>query len=36
MLGRTHFFVGIAAALAIQQPQAFPVLVAGTGAASAA
>ena len=34
MLGKTHFFVGIAAALAIQQPQAFPVLVAGTGAAA--
>lgn len=34
MLGRTHFFVGIAAALAIQQPQTFPVLVAGTGAAA--
>ena len=34
MLGKTHFFVGIAAALAIQQPQTFPVLVAGTGAAA--
>lgn len=34
MLGRTHFFVGITAALAIMQPHSVPVIIAGTGAAA--
>ncbi|MDO4648028.1 MAG: metal-dependent hydrolase [Eubacteriales bacterium] len=34
MQGKTHFFVGIAASLAICQPQNFSMLVAGTGAAA--
>lgn len=33
MLGRTHFFIGTAAALAVLQPQTVPALVAGAGAA---
>ena len=32
MLGRTHFFIGTAAALAVLQPQTVPALVAGAGA----
>jgi len=31
MLGRTHFFIGTAAALAVLQPQTIPALVAGGG-----
>ena len=34
MLGRTHFFIGTAAALAVLQPQTVPALVAGAGAAA--
>ena len=34
MLGRTHFFIGTAAALAVLQPQTVPVLVTGAGAAA--
>ncbi len=34
MQGKTHFFVGIAASLAVCQPQTFSMLVAGTGAAA--
>ena len=34
MLGRTHFFIGTAAALAVLQPQTVPALVAGVGAAA--
>lgn len=34
MLGRTHFSVGIAAALAVMQPDSMQVLLAGTGAAA--
>ncbi len=31
MLGRTHFFIGISAALAVMQPSSMPTLVAGAG-----
>ena len=34
MLGRTHFFIGISAALAVMQPSSMPTLVAGAGAAA--
>lgn len=34
MLGRTHFFVGIATALIALRPESLPVVVAGTGAAA--
>ena len=34
MLGRTHFFIGTAAALAVLQPQTVPALVTGAGAAA--
>jgi len=34
MLGRTHFFVGIATALMALRPESLPVVVAGTGAAA--
>lgn len=34
MLGRTHFFIGTAAALAVLQPQTVPALVTGTGVAA--
>ena len=34
MLGRTHFFVGMAAALITLRPESLPVVVAGTGAAA--
>ena len=34
MLGRTHFFIGISAALAIMQPSSMSTLVAGAGAAA--
>ena len=34
MLGRTHFYIGTAAALAVLQPQTVPALVAGAGAAA--
>lgn len=34
MLGKTHFFVGMAAALAVYPPQTMPILVAGTAAAA--
>lgn len=34
MLGRTHFVVGIASALAVMHPETMPVLIAGTGAAA--
>ena len=34
MLGRTHFFIGTAAALAVLQPQTVSALVAGAGAAA--
>ena len=34
MLGKTHFAVGMASALAILQPQTLPVLITGTAAAA--
>ena len=34
MLGRTHFFIGISAALAVMQPPSMSTLVAGAGAAA--
>ena len=34
MLGRTHFFIGISAALAVMQHSSMPTLVAGAGAAA--
>ena len=34
MLGRTHFFIGISAALAVMQPSSMSTLVAGAGAAA--
>ena len=34
MLGKTHFFIGTAAALAVLQPQTVPALVTGAGAAA--
>lgn len=34
MLGKTHFFIGISAALAVLQPQTVPEMVIGIGAAT--
>ncbi|SKB89255.1 inner membrane protein [Lachnospiraceae bacterium] len=34
MLGKTHFFVGTAAALVVMEPRTLPIMVAGTGAAA--
>ncbi len=34
MLGKTHFFIGISAALAVMQPSSMSTLVAGAGAAA--
>lgn len=34
MLGRTHFFIGISAALAVMQPSSMSTLVTGAGAAA--